>query len=98
MATSAGAWEARAFLLLHHLRLSRAWTPPFEAIQLPPTSRGLTILTPRLLRTARERNVEVHSWTINEANEMARLLELGVDGIVTDFPDRMLDLLDRGAW
>jgi glycerophosphoryl diester phosphodiesterase len=98
VATSAGAWEARGFLLLHHLRLTRVWTPPFQAIQLPPRSRGLTLLTPRLLRSARERNLEVHAWTINETAELRRLLELGVDGIVTDFPDRMLDLLaEEGA-
>jgi len=94
VATSAGAWEARAFLLLHHLRLTRAWTPPFEAIQLPPRSRGFRILTPRLLRSARERNLEVHAWTINESEEMRALLELGVDGLVTDFPDRMLGILE----
>jgi len=93
VATSAGAWEARAFLLLHHLRLTRAWTPPFEAIQLPPRSRGLRLLTPRLLSSARERNLEVHAWTINEPEEMRDLLDLGVDGLVTDYPDRMLEVL-----
>ncbi len=93
VATSAGAWEARAFLVLHHLRLTRAWTPPFEAIQLPPTSRGLRLLTPRLLRSAAERNLEVHAWTINDTEEIRELLELGVDGIVTDFPDRMLEVV-----
>jgi glycerophosphoryl diester phosphodiesterase len=94
VATSAGAWEARAFLLLHHLRLTRAWTPPFEAIQLPPRSKGFRILTPRLLRSAQERNLEVHAWTINESEEMRALLDLGVDGLVTDFPDRMLEVLE----
>ncbi len=97
VATSASAWEARAFLLLHHLRLTRAWTPPFEAIQLPPSSRGLRLLTPRLLRSADERNLEVHAWTINETKEIRALLELGVDGIVTDFPDRMLEVMAERA-
>ncbi len=97
VATSAGAWEARAFLLLHHLRLTRTWTPPFEAIQLPPRSRGLRLLTPRLLRSGAERNLEVHAWTINEREEIRELLELGVDGIVTDFPDRMLEVMAERA-
>jgi glycerophosphoryl diester phosphodiesterase len=97
VATSAGAWEARAFLLLHHLRLTRVWTPPFEAIQLPPRSNGFRILTPRLLQSARERNLEVHAWTINDPEEMRDLLELGVDGLVTDFPDRMLEVLQVGS-
>jgi len=93
VATSAGAWEARGFVALHHLRLTRIWTPPFEAIQLPPRSRGFTILTPRLLRTARERGLEVHAWTINDADEMRALLDLGIDGIVTDHPERLLEIL-----
>lgn len=93
--TSAGAWEARLFLLLHHLRLTRVWTPPFQAIQLPPRSNGLRLLTPRLLRTAHERGLEVHAWTINEADEIRALLDIGVDGIVTDFPDRMIRVMGR---
>lgn len=93
VATSAGAWEARAFLALHHLRLTRIWTPPFQAIQLPPRSRGIPILTPRLIRSARDRGLEVHAWTINDADEMRALLRLGVDGIVTDHPERMLEVL-----
>jgi glycerophosphoryl diester phosphodiesterase len=97
VATSAGAWEARAFLALHHLRLTRIWTPPFEAIQLPPRSRGFPVLTSRLLRSAGERGLEVHAWTINDADEMRMLLRLGVDGIVTDYPDRMLEILREGG-
>jgi glycerophosphoryl diester phosphodiesterase len=98
VATSAGAWEARAFLALHHLRLTRIWTPPFQAIQLPPRSRGIPIITPRLIRSARDRGLEVHAWTINDSDEMRALLRLGVDGIVTDHPERMLEVLqERGS-
>jgi glycerophosphoryl diester phosphodiesterase len=97
VATSAGAWEARGFLALHHLRLTRIWTPPFQAIQLPPRSRGIPVLTPRLLRSARERGLEVHAWTINDVDEMRALLRLGVDGIVTDYPDRLLEILREGG-
>jgi glycerophosphoryl diester phosphodiesterase len=39
--------------------------------------------------------MEVHAWTINDAADMARLLETGIDGIITDYPDRLLGLLDR---
>jgi len=97
VATSAGAWEARLFLVLHHLRLTRAWTPPFQAIQLPPRSRGVQVLSPEIVRSARERGLEVHAWTINEKGDMRRFLAMGVDGLVTDFPDRMLEVMREGS-
>ena len=40
-------------------------------------------------------NLAVHVWTINETTDMQRLLDLGVDGIVTDRPDRLLSLLRK---
>jgi glycerophosphoryl diester phosphodiesterase len=39
--------------------------------------------------------MDVHVWTVNEEEDMQRLLDLGVDGIITDYPDRLLDVLGR---
>jgi glycerophosphoryl diester phosphodiesterase len=39
--------------------------------------------------------MDVHVWTVNEEEDMRRLLDLGVDGIITDYPDRLLDVLGR---
>jgi glycerophosphoryl diester phosphodiesterase len=39
--------------------------------------------------------MEVHAWTINEEEDMQRLLGLGVDGLITDYPDRLINLLGR---
>jgi glycerophosphoryl diester phosphodiesterase len=47
------------------------------------------------VNTAHGLNLEVHAWTINEVNDMKRLLALGVDGIVTDYPDRLISLLRK---
>jgi len=44
---------------------------------------------------AQARNMEVHVWTVNEIDDMQRFLDLGVDGIITDHPDRLMDLLGR---
>jgi glycerophosphoryl diester phosphodiesterase len=44
-------------------------------------------VTPRLLRTAGERGVEVHAWTVNQATTMAELMDRGVDGLITDDPE-----------
>ena len=37
--------------------------------------------------------MDVHAWTINEVEDMQRMIDLGVDGIITDYPDRLLDVL-----
>jgi glycerophosphoryl diester phosphodiesterase len=39
--------------------------------------------------------MDIHVWTVNEKDDMQRLLDLGVDGIITDYPDRLLDVLGR---
>lgn len=64
-----------------------------HALQIPVAASGFRLDTPRLMRAAHRRNLAVHYWTINDAAEMKRLIELGADGIMTDRPDRMLAVL-----
>jgi glycerophosphoryl diester phosphodiesterase len=53
----------------------------------------------RFLRAAHARGLQVHVWTINEPERMHRLLELGVDGIMTDHIDTLRRVMeDRGVW
>ena len=56
---------------------------------------GTEVVTPRMVRGLRERNVRLDVWTINDEAEMRRLLDLGVSGIITDRPDLALALLGR---
>ncbi len=63
------------------------------AVQVPERALGLTITTPRMLRQLHEAGVEVHIWTVNDPVRMAELLELGVDGIVTDRADLALEVV-----
>jgi glycerophosphoryl diester phosphodiesterase len=66
-------------------------------VQVPPQAKGVTIVDDRFLRTAHELDLPVHVWTIDEPEEMERLLELGVDGIMTDRPSVLRDVLRRRA-
>lgn len=69
------------------------------AAQVPRTSRGVRVVTPRFVRRAHERGIEVHVWTVDAPAEMHRLLDLGVDGIMTDRPDLLRAVLrERGVW
>jgi glycerophosphoryl diester phosphodiesterase len=67
--------------------------------QVPPASGSVTIVNPRFLGAAHKRGIAVHVWTIDDAIEMERLLDLGVDGIMTDRPAVLRAVLEgRGQW
>ncbi len=65
----------------------------FDAVQVPERWKGVRVVTPRLVRVAHAVGAEVHVWTINDADSMNRLLDLGVDGIVTDRADIARDVV-----
>jgi glycerophosphoryl diester phosphodiesterase len=70
-----------------------------DLAQLPVRFGRLPVVDAVSLRAAHEAGLEVHVWTIDRASEMHRLLDLGVDGLMTDRPDRLRDVLVvRGAW
>ncbi len=65
-----------------------------DALQLPERQGPIRVVTPRLLRGAHAAGVEVHVWTVNDLADMERLLDLGVDGLVTDRTDLALRAVD----
>jgi glycerophosphoryl diester phosphodiesterase len=64
-----------------------------DALQIPPDHRGLKLATPEVIAAAHRNGLEVHVWTINEQVEMEEMLSMDVDGIITDYPIRLLTLL-----
>lgn len=61
-----------------------------DALQIPERHGALRVLSPRLLRFAHELDIEVHVWTVNDPHDMASLIRMGVDGLVTDRADLAL--------
>lgn len=69
------------------------------AVQVPLRHRGVPIVTGGFIRSTHLLGLQVHVWTIDDAATMRRLLDAGVDGIVTDRPDTLVDVLrSRGQW
>ena len=93
VATSAGAAEVLRFWLAARLGRGPRSRPDYDALQIPPTHGPLTVIHPRLVDAARRHDLHVHAWTIDDPAEMRRLIDLGVDGLVSDRPDRLVDLL-----
>lgn len=95
---SASREEIARFYLLHRLRLAGFHQPQIDALQIPERFRGLRLPTPRFVADAHRLNLPVHVWTVDNPSTMRRLLDAGVDGIVTDRPDRLAAVLhERGA-
>lgn len=93
LCTSLGTREAASWVVGLPLSTSAL------VAQVPVTHRGLTVVSPRTVARAHRRGWQVHVWTINEADEMHRLLDLGVDGLMTDRPAVLRQvLLERGQW
>jgi glycerophosphoryl diester phosphodiesterase len=90
VATSATEDEVRPFFFASLLGMARAFTPNFNSLQVPEEAAGFQILTPQFVAAAHERGLPVQPWTINEEADLKRILALGVDGINTDNPDRLL--------
>ncbi len=86
------------------LLLARSWYLPVRprhvlVAQVPVRIGGIELVTRRFITAAHGLDMQVHVWTIDEPDEMNRLLDLGVDGIMTDKPECLkATLIARGAW
>jgi len=73
--------------------------PDFPCVQVPTHFKGIPVVTRRFVKAAHARGIQVHVWTVDDEAEMERLLDLGVDGVMTDRPALLRRVLERrGAW
>jgi glycerophosphoryl diester phosphodiesterase len=91
VATSAATNEVAAFYF--SLKDAAPLVPPVEAFQVPASFSGIDVVTERFIEAAHRAGVAVHVWTINTIDEMNRLLDLGVDGLVSDRPAMLAAVL-----
>lgn len=98
VATSASRGEVTQFVLLGKIFLSGLVAPAYQAIQPPydpAESYNIPIMTKRFIREAHAKNIRVEPWTVNDPELMRQYIEWGVDGIITDRPDLMIEVLGR---
>ena len=96
VATSASRGEVTKFVLLGKVFLSGLVAPQYQSIQPPydpSESMNVPIMTKRFIHEAHAKNVAVEPWTIDDPQLMKQYIEWGVDGIMTDRPDLMIEVL-----
>ncbi len=95
-ATSGGVTTIRRLLTavtMHSRRRAAKALAGIDALQIPERHGRVRVLSRRLVDVAHALDVEVHVWTVNEPDDMRRLVEAGVDGVVTDRADLALSIL-----
>ena len=89
VATSAGPSEALRFYWFGKLGLTSLLSPDMQALQVPLRYKRRPVITRRLVAAAHRRNLRVEVWTVNDRQTLLQLTDLGVDGVLTDYPDRL---------
>jgi len=81
------------------LALYRSWVrwpvkhPPYDAYQVPETAGSTRVVSPRFVRYAHDTGLAVQVWTVNEKADMLRLLDWGVNAIISDRPDIAVEVV-----
>lgn len=91
----AGEEAVRDFATKHVAFLNGLADSTVDSLQLPTEAEGFDLTTKNIIESAKARNMSVYYWTINEKDEMRRLIEKEVDGIMTDYPDRLIEVLNE---
>lgn len=93
VATATSFGESVGFLLNQRFGLLGFYHPRAYALELPLRAYGFDLITQSMVRAAAKQGMHVLPWTINEAQALRDLVDIGVSGIITDYPDRLLAVL-----
>jgi glycerophosphoryl diester phosphodiesterase len=95
VATSASDEEVKVFFILNLIFLGPIYSPVFQALQVPEQRDWMNVITPGFVRTAHNRGLVVFVSTINEQSDLQHMLEIGVDGVASNYPDQLLIAFGR---
>lgn len=98
VATSAGPRETAR--IVFGAKVGRTPRVSADVLQVPEFHRRIHVVNDRVIDIVQSQGKQVHVWTVNDLDEMARFLDMGVDGVVTDRPDLLKELIMErtGAW
>ena len=87
--------SATKFFILQLLKLDLFYSDKVCVFQLPTEQLGFNLATKGLVKAAHRNNLAVHYWTINDVEEMKHLIDIGADGIMTDYPHRLQEVYNQ---
>ena len=96
IATSGARFEVRLALYRSWVGLSPGRVP-YQAFQVPETSGATRVISPRFVQLAHKAGLVVQAWTVDEPQDIRRLLDWGVDGIISDRPDVAVEVVREWA-
>lgn len=94
-ALAGGRQEIKNFVILHTLFLRNFYNPNVDAFQIPVREDNIDLTSKKYIEGAHRRGIDVHYWTIDDKKTMEELIIKGADGIITNRPDLMLELLEE---
>ncbi|WP_108671683.1 glycerophosphodiester phosphodiesterase [Peribacillus acanthi] len=95
VALAGGKQEIKKFVVYHTLFLRNLYQPKVDAIEVPVKESIFDLTKKNLIDGAHRRGMDVHYWTIDDKDQMKQLIKNGADGIITNRPDLMLQLLNE---
>lgn len=93
IATGTAEGEVVQFVIMQRLGLGAFLKPMAHAMQVPESRGFIPVATDGLRRILRDNGMQLHVWTVNDEESMLRLGRMGVNGIITDYPDRLQHVL-----
>ncbi len=90
--TGMSAGEAAGFFGWVKGGCSASYRPPGAALQIPEEYGIVKLVTEETVAAAHAAGLEVHVWTVNQLSDMRRLLSVGVDGIMSDYPNLLMEV------